>query len=95
MFLVGRSESQTFLGFGCVLANLLQRYCTGRLAEIDFTPHTPLVYRIFVSFLAAGCPKVIIFPRENGRKGVKPFGHALGASRQKVHKYSVKASVIP
>ena len=54
------------------------------------TPHTPLVYRIFESFLTASCPKPIGFPRKSGREGVKPFGHAKSSNPKKVLKYSVK-----
>lgn len=59
--------------------------------RIAFTPHTLIVYRIFVYFWAVGCPKVTIFPREDGYRGMKPFGRALGSLPKKVHKYSVKA----
>jgi hypothetical protein len=51
--------------------------------KIARAPHTPLVHRIFESFLAAGCPKPTDFPRKNGSEGVKPFGHGKGSSPKK------------
>jgi hypothetical protein len=52
-------------------------------------PHTPLVYRIFEPFFAAGCPKPTWSPRKKGDRGVKPFGHGKSSNPEKVHKYSV------
>src|SRR5713101_1893558 len=49
----------------------------------------PSVHTIFESFLAAGCPKPIGFPRKNGRQGVKPFGHGKSSIPRKRLKYSV------
>jgi len=51
----------------------------------------PSVHTIFESFLAAGCPKPIGFPRKNGRQGVKPFGHGKSSIPRKRLKYSVNA----
>ncbi len=51
----------------------------------------PSVHTIFESFLAAGCPKPIGFPRKNGRQGVKPFGHGKSSIPRKRLKYSANA----
>src|SRR5229473_3545349 len=48
----------------------------------------PSVHTIFESFLAAGCPKPIGFPRKNGRQGVKPFGHGKSSIPSNLLKYA-------
>jgi hypothetical protein len=75
------------------LIRSLQSRC--RVISGRQTALTPtVVYRIFESFLAAGCPNVTILPRKEGGRGVKPFGHALGSFRQKVLKYSAKTPLL-
>src|SRR5229473_2403747 len=67
---------------------LLAAYKESALNKHPRTSH-PLVHRIFESFLAAGCPKPICFPRKTALGGVKRFGHGKSSSPKKVLKYSV------
>jgi hypothetical protein len=57
-------------------------------AELHRAPHTPS----FTEYLSRFGPQdvqVTTFPRKNGDRGVKPFGHGVGSFTQKVLKYSV------